>query len=71
MRHQLVGDGSDRAVEHFGQAVIRVQFLPHRRRRQAAGEPIDKQQFLADEQPALQKLGLDAEKLRVAFEQRL
>ena len=69
--HLLVGDGGDGAVEHLGQAVIRMELVPHCARRRAPRETMNDNQLLADEESALQHLGLDALQLGITFEQRL
>jgi len=48
-----------------------VQLLPERRRHDSTGETVHQHEFLADVEPALQELRLDAGEFGVAFEQRL
>ena len=69
--HEFVGNGCSRALEQLGQPVVSVELLPQRRRRHAAGEPVNQHQLLADVEPPLQQLGFDALQLGIAFEQRL
>ncbi len=71
LRQQGVRHRGDRAFEHLGQPVVRVQLLPQRRRRHAAREAVHEHELLADVQAALQQLGLDARELGIALEQRL
>ena len=67
-RHELVGDRGHRAIENFGEAVIRMQFLPHPRRRDPAGKSVDEDHLLAHIEPALQHFLLHALQLGIAFE---
>ena len=71
IRHQFVGDGSDRAFEDLGQPVVRMQFLPDGRRRDAPREAVNQNHLLADPEASLQHLGLDALEFGVVLQQRL
>jgi len=68
---EVVRYGGHRALEHFGQAEIRVKLVPERARHRAAGESVRQDELLADIHPALQDLGLHALQFRVALQQRL
>ena len=71
IRHELIGDRGDRALEDLGEPVIGMQLLPHGGRRHMPREPMDQRHLLADPQPSLQDLGLDAQQFRIVFQQRL
>ncbi len=52
--HQVVGYRGHRAIEHFGETVVRVQLLPELGGRNAAREPVHDDQLLPDVERALQ-----------------
>ena len=73
MRHQVVGHRGDRAVEHLGQPVVRVQLLPQRRRRRSRGARGRGRAPAACRRtaPRCSSLALTPCELGVALEQRL
>jgi hypothetical protein len=71
VRHQIVRHRRHRAVEHLGEAEVRMQLVPDRVRNAPARKPVYENELLADVGASLQDLGLHTRKLGIAFEQRL
>jgi hypothetical protein len=69
VRREVIRHRGHRAVKHFRQPVVGVQFLPQRGRGDAPRQAVDQQQLLADVQAALQQFRLHAGQVGVALEQ--